>query len=114
MEIKPTFDRTYLVRYSRGNDVQTTELVNTDAKEVLNLVLTLFSDRMVHPHYMKDNLATRITVKELDNVKKWSRQILFQYTKNGHDFDNPYMLVKNFSPRQLRIELENQIKKQTV
>ena len=32
MRIKPTYEKSYLIRYSRGQDVQTTEVVDANAE----------------------------------------------------------------------------------
>lgn len=107
MRIKPTYDKTYMIRCSRGKDVQTTEVVDTNPEEIRILICKCMSGRMTHP--LSQIAVTKIVVLECDHVRKVSNISKFIYTKDGKDQMRDYLLVKNLSPRQVRIEIEKAI-----
>ena len=109
MKIKPTYDKSFLIRCSRGKDVQTTEVVDTTAEEVKTLVYNSLRGHFAHPEAKV--AATKIVVVEVDHIKNKSNISKFVYTKNGRDFAKDFVLVFNLSPRQTRIEIEKAIRK---
>lgn len=108
MRIKPTYDKSYLIRYSRGKDVQTTEVVDTNPEEIRILICNSMKGRMTHP--LAQVAVTKIVVLEVDHVRNVSSISKFIYTKDGRDQKRDYVLVKNLSPRQVRIEIEKAIR----
>ena len=108
MFIKPIYDKSYLIRYSRGKDVQTTEVVDATANEVKNLICKSMKGHMAHPQAKV--AATKIVVIKVDNTLKKSSISKFVYTKNGKDFEKDFVLVFNLSPRQVRLEIEKAIR----
>lgn len=109
MRIKPTFDRSLLVTYSRGNDVQHTEIVDSTSEDLNILITEVFKGRFVSPRKGGVIPVTKIQVMELDNVRKTKRMYQFRYTRGGSDSRHPCAYVGNMSPRQVRIELERAI-----
>lgn len=109
MRIKPTYEKSYLIRYSRGKDVQTTEVVDATAEDVRVLICNTLKGHFAHPEARV--AATKIVVVEVDHIKNKSNISKFVYTKNGRDFAKDFVLVFNLSPRQTRIEIEKAIKK---
>ena len=109
MRIKPKFDKTYLIRYSRSRDVQSTEVIETTWAQLHTLIADTFKDRFLRPATAGRASATKIQVVELDNVNKKSRLLEFVHTKDGRDFSRTYAMVYNLSPREVRIRLEKQI-----
>lgn len=110
MRIKPTYEKSFIIRCSRGKDVQNTEVVDTTAEEVRTLVCNSLRGHFAHPQAKV--AATKIVVVEVDHVKNKSNISKFVYTKNGRDFAKDFVLVFNLSPRQTRIEIEKAIKEQ--
>ncbi len=108
MKLKPTFEKSYLIRFSRGKDVQTTEVVDATAEEVRVLICNCMRGHFAHPKTKID--ATKIVVLEVDHVRKKSSISKFVYTKNGKDFEKEFVLVFNLSPRQVRLEIEKAIR----
>lgn len=112
MRIKPTYDKSYLVKYKRNKDVQTTEIVEASKDDVFNLISQLFKGRFNHPDIQdaKDSVDkllamskipyTTIQVWELDNLKKKSTLC------------RTFPHIYNQSPRQVRINIEMAIKNQ--
>ena len=109
MKIKPTYEKSFLIRCSRGKDVQTTEVVEATAEDVRILVTDCLRGHFAHPQ--SKVAATKIVVLEVDNIKKKSGISKFVYTRNGRDFEKDFVLVFNLSPRQVRIEIEKAIRK---
>ena len=109
MKIKPTYDKSFLIRCSRGKDVQTTEVVEATAEDVRVLISNCLRGHFAHPQ--SKVAATKIAVLEVDNIKKKSGISKFVYTRNGRDFEKDFVLVFNLSPRQVRIEIEKAIRK---
>lgn len=108
MRIKPTYEKSYLIRYSRGKDVQTTEVVEATAEDVRVLITDCLRGHFAHPQTKV--AATKIVVLEVDNIKKKSGISKFVYTRNGRDIEKNFVLVFNLSPRQVRIEIEKAIR----
>lgn len=108
MRIKPTYEKSFIIRCSRGKDVQTTEVVDTTAEEVRVLISNSLKGHFAHPEARV--AATKIVVVEVDHIKNKSNISKFVYTKNGRDFVKDFVLVFNLSPRQTRIEIEKAIK----
>lgn len=112
MRIKPTYDKSYLVKYKRNKDVQTTEIVEASKEEVLNLITYTINERLYHNGIKnaKDIVEklelfskipyTTIQVWELDNLKK--KSVLCR----------TFPHIYNLSPRQVRISIELAIKNQ--
>jgi hypothetical protein len=109
MKLKPTYEKTYQIRFSRGSDVQTTEVVDATAEEVRVLICKCMRGHFAHPK--SKVAATKIVVLELDHVRKKSSISKFVYTNNGKDFEKDFVLVFNLSPRQVRLEIEKAIRK---
>ena len=109
MRIKPTYEKSYLIRYSRGKDVQTTEVVDATAEDVRVLICNTLKGHFTHPQAKV--AATKIVVLEVDHVRKKSSISKFVYTNKGRDFEKDFVLVFNLSPRQVRIEIEKAIRK---
>ncbi len=109
MKIKPTYDKSFLIRCSRGKDVQTTEVVDATAEEVRTMVCNSLKGHFAHPQAKV--AATKIVVLEVDHVRKKSSISKFVYTNKGRDFEKEFVLVFNLSPRQVRIEIEKAIRK---
>lgn len=111
MRIKPTFSKSYLVRYKRGKEVQKTEIVDASEQDVHALICHTFRGRMGQPKNTDAFIpTTQVQVIELDNEKKQSRISNFSYSKNGKDFIRTSVYVRNLSPREVRIELEKAIR----
>lgn len=110
MEIKPFFDKTFQVKYKRGNDEQNTELVNTDGNEVISTIVNLFDGKFVNPASKNTKGATKIVVLECDHVNNIVCSVPFVYKRGGTERMLSYSLVGNMSPRQARIALEKHIK----
>lgn len=108
MRIKPTYEKSYLIRYSRGKDVQTTEVVDATAEDVRVLICNTMKGHFTHPQAKV--AATKIVVLEVDHVRKKSSISKFVYTNKGRDFEKDFVLVFNLSPRQVRIEIEKAIR----
>lgn len=111
MEIKPFYEKSFIVNFKRGNDEQKTELVNTDGNEVISTIVNLFDGKFVNPASRDTNGATKIVVTEYDYVNHIECRIPFIYKKGGTERRLSYSLVSNMSPRQARIALEKHIKK---
>lgn len=109
MKIKPTYEKSFIIRCSRGKDVQTTEVVDTTAEEVRNVICNSLKGHFAHPQAKV--AATKIVVLEVDHVRKKSSISKFVYTNKGRDFEKEFVLVFNLSPRQVRIEIEKAIRK---
>ena len=111
MRIKPVYKKSYIVRYRRGKEVQSTEIVDATEKDVHELIFQTFKGRFRHPQHSEGYVpSTQLQVIELDNIKKQTRVSCFSYTKNGKDFTRPFAYVYNLSPREVRIELEKAIR----
>lgn len=108
MRIKPTYEKSYLIRFSRGKDVQTTEVVDANAEDIRVLVNSTMKGHFANPQAKV--AATKIVVMEVDHVHKKSSISKFIYTKNGKDFEKEFVLVFNLSPRQVRLEIEKAIR----
>ena len=113
MRIKPIYDKFYQIRCRRGKDVQTIEVVDATEEEIHRLVANTFRGRLSHPKNT-DNFvpATQVQVVELDGMSKQSRVCCFTYTKGSNLFSRPYANIYNLSPREVRIQLEKEIRKQ--
>ena len=99
MQIKPTFDTTYLICYQRGKDAQVTEVVNTTEAQIAGTILSCISDKIRHPEAKTGLIpSTCIKLMELDNIHKKSRLC------------RRFPRVYNLSPRQVRIRIEKNIK----
>ena len=109
MKIKPTYEKSFIIRCSRGKDVQTTEVVDATAEDVRVLICNTMKGHFAHPQAKV--AATKIVVVEVDNIKHQTAISKFVYTKNGRDIEKDYVLVFNLSPRQVRIEIEKAIRK---
>ena len=109
MRIKPTYEKSFIIRCSRGKDVQTTEVVDATAEEVRILISNTLKGHFTHPQAKV--AATKIVVLEVDHVRKKSSISKFVYTNKGRDFEKDFVLVFNLSPRQVRIEIEKAIRK---
>ena len=107
MRIKPTYDKTFIIRYSRGKDVQTTEVVDTNPDDINILICKSMKGRMTHP--LAQIAVTKIVVLEVDHIRNVSSISRFKYTKDGKEQVRDYVLIKNLSPRQVRIEIEKAI-----
>lgn len=114
MKIKPTYKKSYVIRYKRKNDVQSTEVVDTTGDDVLSLISDVFDGRFARPvTRSKEALLTQVSVVELDNVRKQSNRLLFAYYSSGKVVARvPFALVRNLSPREARIAIEKAIKNQ--
>lgn len=110
MEIKPFYEKSFIVNFKRGNDEQKTELVNTDGNEVISTIVNLFDGKFVNPASRNTNGATKIIVSECDHVNHIVCSVPFVYKRGGTERRLSYSLVGNMSPRQARIALEKQIK----
>ena len=107
MRIKPTYDKTFIIRYSRGKDVQTTEVVDTNPDDINILICKSMKGRMTHP--LAQIAVTKIVVLEVDHIRNVSSISRFKYTKDSKEQVRDYVLIKNLSPRQVRIEIEKAI-----
>lgn len=115
MKIKPTFDKSYIVRIMRGMDRQSVELVETSGPEILNMIVSLFGTRIEHPMSRASKSYTKITVQELDNIRKTSHSVKFVYTKKNKDTEIAYSIVSGLSPREVRLAIEKEVRdKETV
>lgn len=112
MKIREVFSTSYVIRYIRGNDIQSTEVVDTTADEILSMVAETFKDRLSYPNMKNKGKTNMTTVKvvELDHLMKRSSLLKFVYYRSGRTMKLPYVLVENFSPRETRIRLEKAIK----
>lgn len=111
MIIRPTYSKSYLIRYSRGKEVQTTEVVDTTTSEIDGLIKELFKGRFSHSGRSGRVVpTTNVQVIELDHIKKSSRLCGFSYTKNGELHLRSGVHICNLSPREVRIELEKAIR----
>ena len=108
MIIKPSYEKSYLIRFSRGKDVQTTEVVDATAEDVRVLICNALKGHFAHPQAKV--AATKIVVLEVDHVRKKSSISKFVYTNKGREFEKDFVLVFNLSPRQVRIEIEKAIR----
>ena len=99
MRIKPTYDVSYLIRYRRNKDVQTTEIVEATRDEVCSLISRACGENMAKTKTGKFIPQTRVVVQELDNVNKQSGIV---YGAS----------VYNLSPREVRIRIEKAIANQ--
>ncbi len=110
MRIKPTFQKSYLVRFKRGDDIQTTEVVETTEEEIRTLIVTTFKKRLLYPSAMRySTQQTAVQLVELDYIAKQRRFLNFIYTRKGKDEEIRLALIENLSPREARIELEKAI-----
>ena len=109
MKIKPIYEKSYVISFRRGSDIQTTEVVEADWKEVHTLIAETFCDRFRKPISREKVPATQIQIVELDNARHKSHIIEFVHTKDGKDFKRPRVLVFNLSPREARIQFEKAI-----
>ena len=107
MRIKPTYDKTFIIRYSRGKDVQTTEVVDTNPDDINILICKSMKGRMTHP--LAQIAVTKIVVLEVDHIRNVSSISRFKYTKDSKEQVRDYVLIKILSPRQVRIEIEKAI-----
>lgn len=115
MQIKPIFPKSYIVRYSRGKDLQTTELVDATSEEVHKLIADTFKGRFAQPRNSTGNVPyTTMQVVVLDNIRKRSEISQFTYTKNGKEFKRPFVRIYNLSPREARIEIEKAIREHKI
>lgn len=110
MEIKPFYEKSYIVKFKRRKDEQNTELVNTDGNEVISTIVNLFDGKFVNPASRNTNGATKIVVSECDHVNHVVCSVPFVYKIGGTERMLSYSLVGNMSPRQARIALEKHIK----
>ena len=111
MQIKTVSPKTYVISYRRGKDIQTTEVVEATEDEVHVLISNTFKGRFAHPKNSTGGIpATKIQVIELDNIRQTRRVSPFRYTKDNKNFERPFALVWNLSPRQVRLELEKAIR----
>ena len=108
MRIKPTYEKSFIIRCSRGKDVQTTEVVDTTAEEVRNVVCNSLRGHFAHPEAKV--AATKIVVLEVDHVRKKSSISKFIYQNKERVIEKDFALVFNLSPRQVRIEIEKAIR----
>lgn len=112
MKIREVFCTSYMIKYIRGNDVQSTEVVDTTADEILSMVAETLKDRLSYPKFgNRGNFKmTRVEVVELDHVMKKSSLLPFVYYRKEKTMKVPYALVDNISPRETRIRLEKAIR----
>lgn len=111
MRLKPTFSKSYLIKYERKTDVQTTEVVETSWQELRTLIAKTFQGRF--KQYSKPGggfvPATYIKVLELDHTTKTKKYLDFIIAKDGRVCKKNRVAVFNLSPREVRIELEKAI-----
>jgi len=111
MKIKPTFPKSYLVRFKRGDDIQTTEVVETTEEEIRTLIVGTFKKRILYPSARRySTRQTAVQLVELDYNTKQRHICNFIYTHKGKDEEMPLALIENLSPREARIEIEKSIK----
>lgn len=109
MKIKPIYEKSILVKFRRGDNVQSTEIVEANWEQVHTLIANTFVDRVKKPISEKNVPVTRIWMMELDHIKHQVKKIPFKYKDNKKEFEKPYVLVFNISPREARIQFEKAI-----
>ena len=115
MRLRPTFKKSYLIKYERKTDVQTTEVVDTDWIELRALIAKTFQGRFKQYSNMGGGgfvPATYIKVLELDHTTKTKKYLDFIITKDDREYKKNRVAVFNLSPREVRIELEKAINRQ--
>lgn len=111
MQIKPFYEKSFIIRLKRGKEVQATEVVDATEGEVHVLITNTFKGRFTSPRKTGNVIpATQIQVIEIDNQKRKSRISFFRYTKAEKTVEHPFAYIANLSPRQVRIEIEKAIK----
>lgn len=105
MRIKPTYDKSYLVRYRRGKDLQTTEVVDTTWVQLQGIISETFKGRT--GNVFTNAQPTTVEVIELDHATHCSQLMTFSLPKGG---TMRSIRINNLSPREVRIRIEKAIR----
>ena len=114
MRIKPTYDKTYLVKYKRNKDVQTTEIVEASREEVFDLISQTLKDRFNLAKEGPKNIVEARQIQKIQNVTPYTTIQVWELNnlKKTSTLCRTFPRVYNQSPRQVRISIEIAIRNQ--
>ncbi len=121
MLIKPTYDKSYVIQFERGKDVQTTQVVDTTEEQLVQLIMHTMKGRFTNAAFQRELNETKKTVgTDTKAAMKLIREVshkypsvcikLFVHTLTSHKLCRKFPHVYNLSPRQARIEIEKAIR----